>query len=61
MTRTAQRLIGLDAARGLAVLGMIAAHLGPPHADLDLGDPSTWLSSSTVAPRSSSPCAPGSR
>lgn len=44
MTRTAPRLTGLDAARGLAVLGMIAAHLGPPHADLDLGDPSTWLS-----------------
>nr|WP_239522149.1 heparan-alpha-glucosaminide N-acetyltransferase domain-containing protein [Geodermatophilus sabuli] len=34
------RIAGLDVARGLAVLGMFGAHLGPT-ADLG-GDPSTW-------------------
>lgn len=36
------RLDGLDAARGLAVLGMFAAHVAPLHDPVDLGDPSTW-------------------
>lgn len=35
------RLIGVDVARGLAVLGMFAAHLGVPR-ELVLQDPGTW-------------------
>lgn len=35
------RLLGLDVARGLAVLGMFGAHLGAPDEFL-LGDPGTW-------------------
>lgn len=35
------RVLGLDVARGLAVLGMFGAHLGAPD-DLVLADPSTW-------------------
>lgn len=33
---TTARLVGIDVARGLAVLGMFAAHVGPP-------DPGNWL------------------
>ncbi|WP_181419431.1 MULTISPECIES: heparan-alpha-glucosaminide N-acetyltransferase domain-containing protein [unclassified Curtobacterium] len=36
------RLDGLDLARGLAVLGMVVAHLGPPHPDFDWARPDTW-------------------
>ncbi|RWZ52745.1 DUF1624 domain-containing protein [Labedella phragmitis] len=35
------RLLGLDVARGLAVLGMFGAHLGAPD-DLVLTDPASW-------------------
>lgn len=35
------RVLGLDVARGLAVLGMFGAHLGAPD-DLVLSDPATW-------------------
>jgi uncharacterized membrane protein YeiB len=35
------RLLGLDVARGLAVLGMFGAHLGAPD-DLVLADPASW-------------------
>jgi hypothetical protein len=35
------RVLGLDVARGLAVLGMFGAHLGAPD-DLVLADPATW-------------------
>ncbi|PYY48295.1 hypothetical protein DEI84_09925 [Curtobacterium sp. MCBD17_023] len=37
------RLDGLDLARGLAVLGMVVAHLGPPHPDFDWARPDTWV------------------
>jgi hypothetical protein len=37
------RIVALDIARGLAVLGMIAAHTLEPTADFAWGDPSTWL------------------
>jgi uncharacterized membrane protein YeiB len=36
------RLHGIDAARGLAVLGMFAAHVGAVDGPLDLTRPSTW-------------------
>ncbi|MCL9664355.1 heparan-alpha-glucosaminide N-acetyltransferase domain-containing protein [Curtobacterium albidum] len=36
------RLTGLDAARGLAVLGMFAAHVGAPDTPFDWTDPSSW-------------------
>jgi uncharacterized protein len=36
------RLHGIDVARGLAVLGMMAAHVGA-HRDFDFGRPETWL------------------
>ncbi|WP_161972620.1 acyltransferase family protein [Curtobacterium sp. HSID17257] len=36
------RLTGLDAARGLAVLGMFAAHVGAAHTAFDWSDPSSW-------------------
>jgi uncharacterized membrane protein YeiB len=36
------RLDGLDLARGLAVLGMVVAHLGPPHPGFDWARPDTW-------------------
>lgn len=36
------RLRGIDVARGLAVLGMIAAHVGA-HRDFDFPRPDTWL------------------
>lgn len=36
------RLDGLDAARGLAVLGMFAAHVGAAHTPFDWSDPATW-------------------
>ncbi|MCU1641070.1 MAG: hypothetical protein JWN03_1345 [Nocardia sp.] len=39
----ASRLVALDAARGLAVLGMIVAHVGVTR-DLSWGDPGSWLS-----------------
>jgi uncharacterized membrane protein YeiB len=35
------RLLGLDVARGLAVLGMFGAHLGAPD-DVVLADPASW-------------------
>ncbi|MFS4507630.1 heparan-alpha-glucosaminide N-acetyltransferase domain-containing protein [Clavibacter sp. Sh2141] len=37
-----RRLRGIDAARGLAVLGMMAAHVAVPRT-LELGDPASWL------------------
>jgi uncharacterized membrane protein YeiB len=40
--RDPARLRGIDAARGLAVLGMMAAHVAVPRT-LDLQDPATWL------------------
>mgnify|MGYP004512075717 CR=1 FL=1 len=40
-TSDPSRLLGLDVARGLAVLGMFGAHLGAPD-DLVLTDPATW-------------------
>ncbi|PZE86212.1 heparan-alpha-glucosaminide N-acetyltransferase domain-containing protein [Curtobacterium sp. MCBD17_032] len=36
------RLDGLDLARGLAVLGMVVAHLGPPHPGFDWARPDSW-------------------
>ncbi|WP_327144708.1 DUF418 domain-containing protein [Nocardia sp. NBC_01327] len=39
----AARLVALDVARGLAVLGMIVAHIGVTR-DLAWGDPGSWLS-----------------
>ncbi|PZF67047.1 hypothetical protein DEJ33_07270 [Curtobacterium sp. MCPF17_047] len=38
----ATRLDGLDLARGLAVLGMVVAHLGPPHPGFDWTRPESW-------------------
>lgn len=35
------RLMGLDVARGLAILGMVGAHIGGV-GDLEIGDPGTW-------------------
>lgn len=35
------RILGLDVARGLAILGMVGAHIGDTRT-LDWGDPSTW-------------------
>ncbi|WP_317230823.1 heparan-alpha-glucosaminide N-acetyltransferase domain-containing protein [Clavibacter sp. MX14-G9D] len=40
--RDPARLRGIDAARGLAVVGMMAAHVALPRT-LDLGDPASWL------------------
>ncbi|PPF52653.1 hypothetical protein C5B94_11965 [Clavibacter michiganensis] len=40
--RDPARLRGIDAARGLAVLGMMAAHVALPRT-LDLADPASWL------------------
>jgi len=37
-----RRLHGIDVARGLAVLGMMAAHVGA-HRDFDFASPETWL------------------
>ncbi|MET9488204.1 heparan-alpha-glucosaminide N-acetyltransferase domain-containing protein [Nocardia sp. NPDC006630] len=39
----ASRLVALDVARGLAVLGMIVAHVGVTR-DLAWADPGSWLS-----------------
>ncbi|WP_081984591.1 heparan-alpha-glucosaminide N-acetyltransferase domain-containing protein [Curtobacterium sp. MR_MD2014] len=39
---TRPRLAGLDAARGLAVLGMFAAHVGAADTLFDWTDPSSW-------------------
>ncbi len=39
---TRPRLAGLDAARGLAVLGMFAAHVGAADRLFDWTDPSSW-------------------
>lgn len=36
------RIVGIDVARGLAVLGMVGAHLGDTHDDVTWTDPSTW-------------------
>lgn len=36
------RLLGIDVARGLAVLGMVGAHLGDTPDDVTWSDPSTW-------------------
>lgn len=36
------RIVGIDVARGLAVLGMVGAHLGDTHDDITWSDPSTW-------------------
>ena len=44
------RLTGIDLARGLAVLGMLAAHLLTIEL-FDPGDPSTWLDRSVHATR----------
>jgi uncharacterized membrane protein YeiB len=41
-TDTGARLHGIDVARGLAVLGMMAAHVGI-RGDFDFGTPATWL------------------
>ncbi len=40
--RDPARLRGIDAARGLAVLGMMAAHVAVPRT-LELDEPATWL------------------
>ncbi|MEZ3159760.1 heparan-alpha-glucosaminide N-acetyltransferase domain-containing protein [Microbacterium sp. BWT-B31] len=37
------RLAGVDLARGLAVLGMFAAHLLPDSGPFDWGTPATWI------------------
>lgn len=37
------RVMGVDVARGLAVLGMIGAHVVSSRPELSWGDPSTWL------------------
>lgn len=42
MTTIPVRLSGLDAARGLAVLGMFAAHLGGPAPSFDWSTPASW-------------------
>lgn len=42
--RRAGRIDGLDLARGLAVLGMIAAHFAPPHPGFDWTVPASWPS-----------------
>lgn len=39
---TGPRLTGLDAARGLAVLGMFAAHVGAAHTPFSWSDPTSW-------------------
>jgi len=39
---TTPRILGVDLARGLAVLGMFGAHIGVTK-DVDLSQPSTWL------------------
>jgi uncharacterized protein len=36
------RILGVDLARGLAVIGMFGAHIGVTD-ELDIADPSTWL------------------
>jgi uncharacterized membrane protein YeiB len=36
------RLLGIDVARGLAVLGMVGAHVGSTPDELTWSDPSTW-------------------
>ncbi|MFJ6172215.1 hypothetical protein [Curtobacterium sp. NPDC092190] len=36
------RLTGLDAARGLAVLGMFATHVGAADTLFDWSDPASW-------------------
>lgn len=41
-TAPAQRLVGVDAARGLALVGMFTAHLTNVEQVLDWSDPSTW-------------------
>lgn len=38
----APRIMGIDVARALAILGMIGAHLGDVGDRFDPGDPSTW-------------------
>ncbi|MDN3495627.1 heparan-alpha-glucosaminide N-acetyltransferase domain-containing protein [Planococcus sp. APC 4015] len=38
-----QRVTGVDLARGLAVVGMLAAHLLAIDVLIDWGDPSTWI------------------
>lgn len=38
-----QRMAGIDLARGLAVIGMLAAHLFAIEAAFDWSDPSTWI------------------
>jgi uncharacterized membrane protein YeiB len=45
------RLVGVDVARALALLGMMAAHVGGVAEELDVTDPSTW--SAVVNGRSS--------
>lgn len=40
----APRIMGLDVARALAILGMIGAHIGEVGDRLDPSDPSTWSS-----------------
>ena len=40
--RDPARLRGVDAARGLAVLGMMAAHVAVPRT-LELDEPASWL------------------
>lgn len=37
------RIVGVDVARGLALVGMFGAHLAVSGAELSLWDPSTWL------------------
>lgn len=37
------RIVGIDLARGLAILGMFAAHLLDTGSGLDWSDPGTWL------------------
>jgi hypothetical protein len=36
------RLVGVDVARALALLGMVAAHVGDVAEDLDWADPASW-------------------
>lgn len=38
----APRILGLDIARGIAILGMAAAHIGETSRAFDPGDPGTW-------------------
>lgn len=42
-SRRSSRLLGIDAARGLAILGMVVAHLATRNEPIDPSAPETWV------------------